>query len=264
MMKKLKIFGRHLKIREVPVKLVGFSRIALSSFLVFKFPIPVLRAYVARGNLESQMVPLRNGGCFFLSGHSEDVVTMVINLCGGEYGRIEFGDTVLDIGANIGAFSLFAARNGAKKIVSVEPNSQAFVTLRKNIEFGGFSRNVHLEHFAVGAAEGDTIYIPKESSPLNSQKSEPGDEFEAVPTVSIKSLIEKHRLHQIDVMKIDCEGAEYDALYSCTPEVFEIIKSIRVEIHPRRNQSRRDLECFIVSQGFKVQRRRGLVTWFAK
>lgn len=263
-MKQIQIFGRYLQINQIPHKILEFSVIVFHSFLIFKFPIDVLQAYIARRNLESQSVPLCGGGIFHLSGSSDDVITMVINFCGKEYGRIRQGDTVVDIGANIGAFSVVAARSGVKTLISVEPNSQAFMTLRKNIEEGGHSHNVHLENRAVGSASGEIIYLPKESSPMNRQQKRPGNDLEAVKTISLKSIIEKYHLRHIDILKVDCEGAEFTALYKCPPEVFAIIRNIRIEIHPRRDQSRDDLERFIVSQGFRVQRQRGLVTWFAK
>ena len=45
---------------------------------------------------------------------------------------IQEGDVVLDIGANIGAFSLYAEQQGATKIYSYEPDSDNFFILEKN------------------------------------------------------------------------------------------------------------------------------------
>ena len=47
---------------------------------------------------------------------------------------INIGDTVMDIGANIGIFSLYAAKQGAKKIYAIEPLSQNIPFIKSNFK----------------------------------------------------------------------------------------------------------------------------------
>lgn len=159
--------------------------------------------------------------------------------------KIQKGDIVVDVGANVGVFSIYAGKKGAK-VYSFEPNPQVFELLRENIRFN------HLEDqvVAINAALGDTedkvdLFIPnsskvyKEGSASISKQYVGGlieilyDDFKVykVQSKTLESFIKEFKLEKVDLLKMDCEGSELCIIKNSNPDVFEIIKNIAMETH---------------------------------
>jgi FkbM family methyltransferase len=120
---------------------------------------------------------------------------------------IRKGDVVLDIGANIGYYTLIAARKiGAEgRVYAFEPEPANFELLKKNVKLNNY-RNVVLENKAVSNKNGTSkLYIHPTSTGGHSltQKS---DVQIQVETVTVDSYFEK--MERIDLVKMDIEGAE--------------------------------------------------------
>jgi FkbM family methyltransferase len=135
---------------------------------------------------------------------------------------IEPGSTVLDIGANIGVFSKWAAGQGAGLVIAVEPDAENFQLLQTNTapwDVATFQaavvRNSHATptvplYLATGPNKGNHI----------TGAAVRGRPHVDVPTISWSELLER----KPSVIKIDCEGAEYEFLDptlipECTDEV---------------------------------------------
>ena len=73
---------------------------------------------------------------------------------------------VMDIGANIGTFALYAAQCGASKVFAIEPNKESFDVLCKNIADNHLRDVIHPVNCAIGGSIGQ-VGIPKGSSPYN-------------------------------------------------------------------------------------------------
>jgi FkbM family methyltransferase len=124
----------------------------------------------------------------------------------------------LDVGANNGYFTLFAAkrtRNG--RVLSFEPVSEHFANLNHNVELNKF-KNVQL--FNIGLSDGTA-----EELPIFSDVDDENDGLATVypgghrntkiGTIKLSSLdrvAEEQKLDKVDVIKIDVEGAEFDVL----------------------------------------------------
>lgn len=125
--------------------------------------------------------------------------------------RVE-GQIVLDIGANIGAFSVWADDHGAKLVWSVEPEENNFRMLQQNA----------VGHLIVpvNAAltdyndDGITFYLaPSGKNPGNSSMiARRGRNEVTVPSISVEKLWERMKAAQPTVAKIDCEGAEFQLI----------------------------------------------------
>jgi len=120
----------------------------------------------------------------------------------------------VDIGANIGYFTLLAARllNGTGKVVAIEPDSGNFRLLSLSVQANAYT-NVIAVQKAVSNRTGRTrlfldeklIGIPSLSEDNLSTK---GGGYVYVNTVTLDSLLRDLAIERIDVMKIDVEGAE--------------------------------------------------------
>lgn len=127
---------------------------------------------------------------------------------------IKEGNTVIDVGANIGYFTLLAARLvGHKgKVFSFEPEPRNFAYLTKNLELNKY-KNVVARQMAVSDKCGSVDFqICKVDSGHHSvisdtTKSLPKTDIIKVETVSLDSLFEK-KAKDIDFIKIDAEGSE--------------------------------------------------------
>jgi FkbM family methyltransferase len=126
---------------------------------------------------------------------------------------------VLDIGAHIGCFSVMALQLGATQVVSVEPVPISAEHLRKNTQFAK-DRSIVIEAAAVGGDD-ETVTLRwlnttwRSRPPKDNRRQWHGRDYQfaTVKTVRFKDLLNEHKPN---VIKIDCEGAEYDMLESIT------------------------------------------------
>lgn len=128
------------------------------------------------------------------------------------------GKTFVDLGANIGAYSLFAAsRVGPEgRIVAVEPNPVAVARLAFNLRCNGFD-NVAIERCAVSDRRGKAfLAVPDDNFGRGSIAGDDHMTGEGKPikirTERLLDIFRKHRLSDVSVLKIDVEGTEDQAL----------------------------------------------------
>jgi FkbM family methyltransferase len=119
------------------------------------------------------------------------------------------GTVVLDVGAHLGHFSALAAKRGAT-VVAFEPNPQTLPYLRRNLELNGVTDRVRVVERAVGSERGAATFF---LSPDGEQSSLHAHAPEAEPvTVEVTPVDAETSGLVVDVIKIDVEGAEIEAL----------------------------------------------------
>jgi len=113
---------------------------------------------------------------------------------------------LLDVGANAGLYSLFAAARGAATVVAVEPQSAMLERLRTNITLNEFT-NIIVKPVALSDRAGEiTFHL---SADNRGQASLIGDGHAlTVPTQTLLGMMDELGIPQADAMKIDIEGAE--------------------------------------------------------
>jgi len=165
-------------------------------------------------------------------------------------------DAVIDIGGHLGFFSLYASLlNPSVPIYSFEPHIGNFELLKKNLKDNRV-RNVTAKNLAVSDAIGELdLLISKED--LNHSlvhAIEPTNEVQKVQTITLEKIFDRHRLGQVDLLKIDCEGAEFAILEDTPKSVYDRVSNIFLEYHdwvPGKNHQ--NLKKLLESRGFKVQ-----------
>lgn len=145
------------------------------------------------------------------------------------------GDTVLDIGANIGYYTLLFARQTGPQgtVIAFEPDPDNFALLKKNVEANGY-QNVELVQKAVSNENGAiTLYLDQKYK--GNHRIRPFDgasrsiEIEAV---ALQDFL-KDRAEEIDLIKIDIEGAEPMALESMAETLKKGTTTIVTEFYPK-------------------------------
>jgi FkbM family methyltransferase len=218
--------------------------------VLFRHPIRFLLDYLRRTSPRDGIVEMRDGTRIYLSGHPHDVITLFVVLVREDYGHFPPGGTVVDIGANLGAFALYAARCGAKTVLAYEPNGAAFRCLQRNVEANGLSGTVQPQQLAVSAIAGQNVKIPFAPSVYNRIAAEDeSGELETVRTTSLAEILARDAAQGVDLLKLDCEGAEYDILFGAAPSDMRRIREIRMEYHSGRDT---ELKAHLLNAGFKI------------
>ncbi len=130
------------------------------------------------------------------------------------------GMTFVDVGANIGYYTLLAARAVGKAglVYAFEPNVAVRSRLEENLRLNGLLGQVHIRQLAMARSSGESAFyrsVVSDNSGLSSILPGGGrsDDAELVPCVSLDDFAAAlPGRRPIDLMKIDVEGAEMEVL----------------------------------------------------
>lgn len=71
-----------------------------------------------------------------------------------------------------------------------------------------------------------------------------------VPCYSLKTLMKEHRFKEIDILKIDIEGAEYEIIFNLEQSILDHIKYIVMECHKIDAYNVNDMVTYLGKKGF--------------
>lgn len=185
--------------------------------------------------------------------------------------HLRSGDTVVDAGANIGMFSLWAWRQtGQLRIFAFEPNPEVYARLALNVKrpgleascfnlglsdragranftvYPGFSilSGLHADQGAEQAVVASYIARQQQNDAATGQVSDAvRQDLEAlvaerlqareidVPLTTLSRLIDEQGIERIDLLKINAEKAEWEILQGIKAEHWPRIRQISLEIH---------------------------------
>lgn len=147
----------------------------------------------------------------------------------------DFGNTgvMVDIGANIGAVSLLAVALGAKKVLAFEPEPENFSLLQKNLELNSVDC-VEAHQMAVWSSSTKIPLVPSQGGSTSDPHSVEVNKASViqVQATTLKKILSEY--DEIDVLKCDTEGAEYDILTDS--EVLQKARKIVIEFHGTTKQ----------------------------
>ena len=180
--------------------------------------------------------------------------------------------TILDIGGQIGSFSLACAKvmpDAKIHVYEASPTSADYVV--RNVEANDLESRVTVHAKALAAEKGTFTFVDSgTASGLNGLTAPVGTGEEV--TVDCESFDDAVAAAggNVQVVKIDVEGAEYDIVLPSSPSSWQDVRKVVIEYHPVPGRSMEDLTTFFASVGLEVLRhepglRAGLgLLWLAR
>jgi len=154
------------------------------------------------------------------------------------------GATFVDIGANEGFFTVQAAKivGPSGRVLAVEPQGRLQEVIQKNLELNGL-RNVTLLRSAVSDRPGEAeLHISPSTNTGStglSQSTRYRVPHEAVPVNTLEAILAKAGIQSVDLMKMDIEGFEYEAITGAEKLFKEKrIQALALEMHPELMRAR--------------------------
>jgi len=172
------------------------------------------------------------------------------------------GDTVLDIGAHIGLFSVVAARwvGPGGRVVAFEPSPETRAALVDHLELNRVRDRVDVRGEAIAAVSGAADFFSVAFSPestLNPVHSRLGEASSLrVPVTTIDTFCEANLIGP-RVIKIDVEGLELQALRGAARTIGRARPAVLVEMHPMNwhevGESVSSADCLLRSLGCRIE-----------
>lgn len=144
---------------------------------------------------------------------------------------IEQNDVVVDVGANIGVFSLYAALHTRNTVHAFEPFPANFAGLQQNVQTNR-QKNIVLHQCAVSDMTGTERFSGWHDYWWRQKVSHNVKESQIdVSSTTLEDFMDAEQLACIDFLKLDCEGSEGVILNSISQHGLKRIRKIALEFH---------------------------------
>ena len=155
---------------------------------------------------------------------------------------------VIDIGANIADSSIYFAMREARKVIALEPFPKNFEIAQKNIALNGFADKIELLNAGCcGGQSSKDIVLDASAKGANCQTMQ-SSSGSNIHFYNLGELVDKYSANSPAVLKLDCEGCEYDIILSNDRSVLGKFSHVQIEYH----YGHRDLKKHLISAGFAV------------
>jgi len=164
------------------------------------------------------------------------------------YFKPKVGESVLDVGANVGKYTLTSARAVGKEgfVVAVEPDNQNYLCLSMALEVNGCF-NVYPVHVAASDFNGVLKLFNGLNSGTHSVFCDQGRGLSVVECLRLDDLVKRVGLKRLDWVKVDVEGAELSVLRGLQESLLQFKPKLIVEVWDR---TRHDVLGLMKSLGF--------------
>jgi FkbM family methyltransferase len=175
----------------------------------------------------------------FAPGREDDVI---------EHFNPDEGNVVIDVGAHVGRYTFLGSKLVGKsgKVIAIAAHPGNFQLLKRNLQLNKSNNNVitfncaaycqdtpQLRLFLAGEERGNTIY-----NTVMESRRYATEKFVSVPALKLDSIVQHLgiKVHEINWIKIDVEGAEYEVLQGAQ-NILSNSKdiSVLIEIHNLQN-----------------------------
>ncbi|MBV8193909.1 MAG: FkbM family methyltransferase [Candidatus Dormibacteraeota bacterium] len=160
-------------------------------------------------------------------------------------------ETILDVGAHVGATTVWMAHRAPRsRIISIEPSPASTALLLRNVRDNHLLARVEVMAAALSDSEAWAC-IATGAAPGETQlRHLGGNEGPIVRTTSLEQLLEDRSLSIVDIVKLDCEGSEFEIIGGAPPDVLRRVRTFVGEYHASNGHNRDELSGHFNSAGF--------------
>ncbi|HEX7558597.1 MAG TPA: FkbM family methyltransferase [Usitatibacter sp.] len=181
--------------------------------------------------------------------------------------------TFLDVGANEGYFSVMGSKlvGPAGRVIAIEPQTRLQAVLKENLRLNDALR-VEVVTAAISDTSGKAkLHISPDTNTGSSSLAQTTAyrlPTEEVPTKTLLDLLAECRVGTVDLMKMDIEGFEYEAILG-SKALFAShrIRALALELHPAVLAKKRlnpdDITNFLRESGYRRENRFSNDVWVA-
>lgn len=213
------------RLRSIVTMLTGFSR-----------PWQTIGIFSGRAGAGPWEIRTRNGGHTFEVRTPLDVWCLketVLDRCYERYGfAIEPGWTVIDVGGGIGDFTLVAAVAAESgRVIAFEPFAPSFELLERNLARNEIEGVTAVPQALTGTRR-EVVLDAEDVEPLTiGERDIEPEHGVTVSSIALEDAMARFGLARVDLLKLDCEGGEYDIILGSPAALFDRIERIVMEYH---------------------------------
>jgi FkbM family methyltransferase len=148
------------------------------------------------------------------------------------------GDVILDVGAHVGVISTYLGMKYPNtKIISVEPHPTNYKNLIRNLKVNKVKNATLLNKAVTSDGRKVTIFADIDKNSGGSGLYGNGEAVE-IDSMTLAEIFKVYNVDRVKLLKMDCEGAEYEILYA-SQDLLDRIDNLSIEIH--NSQTLKDL-----------------------
>ncbi len=231
--------------------------------LLSNWPLLFLQKFRIRIFSGDTHLRMRSGPVYIASNQGwgiDDLTAVWVDKVYGDPAALS-GDSpvILDVGAHIGTYAIYAAlRKPGAHIYAFEFNHEVFQYLEKSVAANDLSDRITcIEKGVAGTAGERQTYEDTHggvSSSLFDRENRGLIVGAVVPCVTLSDFFNEYAVTKCDVLKMNCEGAEYEILGSLSNDEFKRIDAILLQWHRVDGHEPEELDRLLVAQGYRVSR----------
>ena len=147
----------------------------------------------------------------------------------------------MDVGAGVGDTAILFSLRGAGRVIALEPYPRLYGGALLNIRANGPAGRVVLVNAGLGALDGEVC--ADLSNVEGYSVFRPGGRCDVkVRMYTLRTLIKEFEFEEGSVLKMDCEGCEYEAMLNADPGDLAVFGQIVIEYHDGYREIKKHLE----------------------
>jgi FkbM family methyltransferase len=148
------------------------------------------------------------------------------------YGSVQGMKNIIEIGANIGVFTIYAASQEKNVVIyAYEPIKDNYDLLSRNITLNSLNNQVKSFNLGIASTAGKkTFYLINSVKHTITSSHEKASSI-TLDCITLQDIFTNNKIDTVDLLKMNCEGAEYEIFYNTPQTYLKKINEIRMEFH---------------------------------
>jgi methyltransferase, FkbM family len=164
---------------------------------------------------------------------------------------------VIDVGAFVGDTAMYFILRGARRVIAVEPHPGAYAEMLDNVKLNNLERVIVPVNAGLASKPGKICIEDVSVEATSATYHGSGNCINAVPAVTLSELISRFNIDVGNaVLKMDCEGCEYDVILNDYGHV-RLFRELILEYHPKSANKSVDDLLRVLSIDYKCEVRGG-------